>query len=177
MPISFILEFGIRRHKLEITWLASCVRFLLLRVQVAGASWYVASIGRQYSCWSNECKKERDAVPPCVPDFLDCTSDTDTYVRDYWRNSTQVLVKCDAINDEDSGFKFGIFANAFTNEVASSTFMEKYLYCLWWGLRNLRFAFLNCKLTFLLPSLYVSFVFSSLVLQFNGVADYNWRLA
>uniref|UniRef100_A0A1S4A8V9 Cyclic nucleotide-gated ion channel 18 n=2 Tax=Nicotiana tabacum TaxID=4097 RepID=A0A1S4A8V9_TOBAC len=120
-------------------WAGAAYNLLLfmLASHVAGASWYVASIGRQYSCWSNECKKERDAVPPCVPDFLDCTSDTDTYVRDYWRNSTQVLVKCDAINDEDSGFKFGIFANAFTNEVASSTFMEKYLYCLWWGLRNL----------------------------------------
>nr|AWN82520.1 cyclic nucleotide-gated channel 19 [Nicotiana tabacum] len=120
-------------------WAGAAYNLLLfmLASHVAGASWYVASIGRQYSCWSNECKKERDAVPPCVPDFLDCTSDTDTYVRDYWRNSTQVLVKCDAINDEDSGFKFGIFADAFTNEVASSTFMEKYLYCLWWGLRNL----------------------------------------
>ncbi|XP_059294117.1 cyclic nucleotide-gated ion channel 18 isoform X2 [Lycium ferocissimum] len=105
--------------------------------QVAGASWYVTSIARQYSCWSNECRKERDAVPPCVPEFLDCSSFTDSYVRDYWRNSTQVLAKCDAINDEDSGFKFGIFADAFTNEVASSSFMEKYLYCLWWGLRNL----------------------------------------
>ncbi|MCD7452074.1 Cyclic nucleotide-gated ion channel 18 [Datura stramonium] len=104
---------------------------------VTGASWYVASIGRQFSCWSIECKKERDAVPPCIPEFLDCTDAGDSYLRDYWRNSTQVLAKCDAINDEDSGFKFGIFADAFTNEVASSTFMEKYLYCLWWGLRNL----------------------------------------
>ncbi|CAN4082472.1 unnamed protein product [Withania somnifera] len=105
--------------------------------QVAGASWYVASIGRQFSCWSNECKKEHDSVPPCVLAFLDCTSRADSIVRDYWRNSTQVLAKCDAINDEDSGFKFGIFAAAFTNEVASSTFIQKYFYSLWWGLRNL----------------------------------------
>ncbi|KAL6960624.1 Cyclic nucleotide-gated ion channel 18 [Sarracenia purpurea var. burkii] len=30
-----------------------------------------------------------------------------------------------------------MFADAFTTEVASSAFIEKYLYCLWWGLRNL----------------------------------------
>ncbi|XP_059294112.1 cyclic nucleotide-gated ion channel 18 isoform X1 [Lycium ferocissimum] len=120
-------------------WAGAAYNLLLfmLASHVAGASWYVTSIARQYSCWSNECRKERDAVPPCVPEFLDCSSFTDSYVRDYWRNSTQVLAKCDAINDEDSGFKFGIFADAFTNEVASSSFMEKYLYCLWWGLRNL----------------------------------------
>ncbi|KAJ8546324.1 hypothetical protein K7X08_018907 [Anisodus acutangulus] len=120
-------------------WAGAAYNLLLfmLASHVAGASWYVASIGRQFSCWSIECRKERDAVPPCVPEFLDCTSSTDSYVRDYWRNSTQVLAKCDAINDKDSGFKFGIFTDAFTNEVASSTFMEKYLYCLWWGLRNL----------------------------------------
>lgn len=70
-------------------------------------------------------------------------------MRDYWRNSTQVLAKCDAKDDEDSGFKFGIFAAAFTNEVASSTFLEKYLYCLWWGLRNLRFDFLTANLLLL----------------------------
>ncbi|XP_055804903.1 cyclic nucleotide-gated ion channel 18-like isoform X2 [Solanum dulcamara] len=120
-------------------WAGAAYNLLLfmLASHVAGASWYVASIGRQYSCWSIECRKEHDAVPPCILEFLDCTSVEDSYVRDYWRNSTQVLAKCDAINDEDSGFKFGIFADAFTNEVASSTFMEKYLYCLWWGLRNL----------------------------------------
>ncbi|KAJ8566999.1 hypothetical protein K7X08_019207 [Anisodus acutangulus] len=120
-------------------WAGAAYNLLLftLASHVEGASWYVASVGRQFSCWSIECRKERDAVPPCVPEFLDCTSSMDSYVHNYWRNSTQVLAKCDAINDEDSGFKFGIFADAFTNEVASSTFMEKYLYRLWWGLRNL----------------------------------------
>ncbi|XP_049346270.1 cyclic nucleotide-gated ion channel 18 isoform X1 [Solanum verrucosum] len=121
-------------------WAGAAYNLLLfmLASHVAGASWYVASIGRQFSCWAIECNKERDAVPPCILEFLDCSNvDEDSYIRDYWRNSTKVLDKCDAVNDEDSGFKFGIFADAFTNEVASSSFMAKYLYCLWWGLRNL----------------------------------------
>lgn len=57
--------------------------------------------------------------------------------RDYWLNMTSVLSLCDA-NNEDADFKFGMFADAFTSQVASARFIEKNLYCLWWGLRNLR---------------------------------------
>ncbi|KAJ6329861.1 hypothetical protein OIU76_008646 [Salix suchowensis] len=31
----------------------------------------------------------------------------------------------------------GMFANALQQKVLSSDFLEKYLYCLWWGLQNL----------------------------------------
>lgn len=71
--------------------------------------------------------------------FLDCSKANVVGVRrQNWLNDTSVFTRCDAMND-DSDFKFGIFAEAFTSEVASSPFMEKYIYCLWWGLRNLRF--------------------------------------
>ncbi|GJX94169.1 cyclic nucleotide-gated ion channel 18-like protein [Tanacetum coccineum] len=56
--------------------------------------------------------------------------------RKKWLESTGLRTLCDASN-ESSPFKFGMFADAFTSEVASSKFFEKYLYCLWWGLRNL----------------------------------------
>lgn len=59
--------------------------------------------------------------------------------RQYWLNLTHVLENCDPRN-EDNNFKFGMFEDAFTNEVASSRFIVKYLYCLWWGLKNLRCA-------------------------------------
>ena len=48
-----------------------------------------------------------------------------------------MLSECDARESRD--FKFGMFADAFTKDVASSNFMEKYFYCLWWGLKNLRY--------------------------------------
>lgn len=69
--------------------------------------------------------------------YLDCTSlDEHDLERNYWLNMTNVLSRCDANND-DSDFKFGMFADAFTSEVATGTFFQAYLYCLWWGLRNL----------------------------------------
>lgn len=116
--------------------------------QVLGASWYLASIGRQHSCWDQGCKDEYTSVPPCNLKFLDCeSSEMGGIERQYWLNSTSVLSRCDASND-DSDFKFGMFADAFTSEVASSIFIEKYIYCLWWGLRNLRCECLETNIWF-----------------------------
>lgn len=49
-----------------------------------------------------------------------------------------MLSNCDARNS-NVDFKFGMFADAFINDVASKNFVIKYLYCLWWGIRNLRY--------------------------------------
>ncbi|EYU44727.1 hypothetical protein ABFS82_08G013800 [Erythranthe guttata] len=120
-------------------WAGAAYNLLLfmLASHVLGASWYLASIGRQHSCWQERCNDEYDKIPPCRFEFLDCTNaEASSLERQYWLNMTSVLSRCDAKND-DSDFKFGMFADAFTSEVASASFLEKYLYCLWWGLRNL----------------------------------------
>ncbi|XP_038878289.1 probable cyclic nucleotide-gated ion channel 16 isoform X3 [Benincasa hispida] len=105
--------------------------------QVIGAAWYIASIQRQDECWKIECRKEMNTThsPSCVPSFMDC--DTLTLPeRQAWLRVTRVLTKCDALND-DKDFEFGMFADAFTDEVASANFFEKYFYCLWFGLKSL----------------------------------------
>lgn len=112
--------------------------FSKMSVQIFGASWYLLSIQRQHQCWSIECKNEMNAThsPSCDPLFLDCQS-LDKPERLSWLNATKVLTSCDARNDYY--FQFGMFADAFTNDVASAIFIEKYFYCLWWGLRSLRY--------------------------------------
>ncbi|XP_057460001.1 cyclic nucleotide-gated ion channel 17-like isoform X2 [Actinidia eriantha] len=52
-----------------------------------------------------------------------------------WANTTMVFKNCDPGNSIT--FKYGIFENAVTKDVVSSSFIEKYFYCLWWGLQNL----------------------------------------
>ncbi|XP_059645675.1 cyclic nucleotide-gated ion channel 18-like isoform X2 [Cornus florida] len=105
--------------------------------QLLGASWYVLSIERQYSCWRTECTNEHNGThsPSCSPLFLDCKN-FDLPERQYWSKSTEVLTKCDALNTKIE-FKFGMFTDAFKEDVASSGFIDKYFYCLWWGLKNL----------------------------------------
>ncbi|XP_024024506.1 probable cyclic nucleotide-gated ion channel 16 [Morus notabilis] len=120
-------------------WAGAAYNLLLyiLASHVVGASWYVLSIQRQHQCWKLECDKEMNAThsPSCHPSFLDCSSLSNPERR-FWMQGTQVLTSCDALND-DKNFEFGMFEDAFTSEIASSHFTEKYFYCLWWGLRSL----------------------------------------
>uniref|UniRef100_A0A5B7BWX8 Putative Cyclic nucleotide-gated channel 16 n=1 Tax=Davidia involucrata TaxID=16924 RepID=A0A5B7BWX8_DAVIN len=120
-------------------WAGAAYNLLLymLASHVLGASWYVLSIERQYSCWRLECRKEQNGThsPSCSPLFLDCKH-LDQPERQFWLHFTQVLTNCDA-RGSPIDFKFGMFSDAFTEDVASSAFIDKYFYCLWWGLKNL----------------------------------------
>ena len=111
-------------------------------MQVLGSSWYVLSIQRQYKCWRMECAKKMNSThsPSCNPFFLDCST-IGKPERNFWLKSTRVITSCDAKNDDNNDFQFGMFSDAFTNDVASSAFTDKYFYCLWWGLKNLRYIF------------------------------------
>ncbi|ONI08403.1 hypothetical protein PRUPE_5G176000 [Prunus persica] len=111
------------------------VLFCLI-AHIVGSTWYVLSIRRQYECWKGECSKEINKThsPSCKISFLDCSSEGNPE-RDAWLKISKVAESCDANDDKD--FDFGMFAEAFTNEVAGAVFIEKYFYCLWWGMRNL----------------------------------------
>ncbi|XP_021818516.1 cyclic nucleotide-gated ion channel 18 isoform X2 [Prunus avium] len=120
-------------------WAGAAYNLLLfmLASHIVGAVWYLSSIGRQFSCWRQECRRESESMTvSCLTSFLDCNS-KELPERKYWLNVTQVVSNCDAENEKNIKFKFGIFGDAFKNDVANSRFFEKYLYCFWWGLRNL----------------------------------------
>ncbi|XP_017972341.1 PREDICTED: probable cyclic nucleotide-gated ion channel 16 [Theobroma cacao] len=121
-------------------WSGAAYNLLLsmLASHVLGSSWYVLSIQRQYQCWRMECAKEMNAThsPSCNPLFLDCST-IGKPERNFWLKVTRVITSCDAKNDDNNDFQFGMFSDAFTNDVASADFLDKYFYCLWWGLKNL----------------------------------------
>ncbi|THG06375.1 hypothetical protein TEA_006663 [Camellia sinensis var. sinensis] len=118
-------------------WAGAAYNLLLymLASHVLGASWYLLSVDQYTSCWKSVCKKE-SAPTKCLLHYLDC----DTFSHDNrmsWAETTMVFKKCDPkIN---TTLNYGIFENAVTKNVVSSSFIEKYFYCLWWGLQNLRF--------------------------------------
>ncbi|XP_047325905.1 probable cyclic nucleotide-gated ion channel 14 [Impatiens glandulifera] len=117
-------------------WAGAAYNLMLymLASHILGASWYLLSIERQASCWKSACRHESSPTK-CSLGFLDCGSLNDAS-RVAWANVTAVFGNCDPSNDNIS-FKFGIFGNAVTNGVVSTKFLEKYFYCLWWGLQNL----------------------------------------
>ncbi|CAN6449624.1 unnamed protein product [Victoria cruziana] len=112
-------------------WAGAAYNLLLYMIasHVLGASWYLISIERQTTCWKRECKRE-----DCKSSFLYCNTLNDNE-RKTWANVTRVFDKCDPQTSKI--FSYGIFADALSNQVVSTNFLEKYFYCLWWGLQQL----------------------------------------
>ncbi|KAJ4823547.1 putative cyclic nucleotide-gated ion channel 16 [Turnera subulata] len=142
----FLVLFPLNRRIVKTTgvvattaWSGAAYNLLLyvLASHILGATWYLAAIQRQHECWEIQCsleKKNRTKLLACDHMFLDCSSRHDPD-RMAWLQTTELLANCDAKND--LFFHFGLFADAFTNDVASASFIDKFFYCLWWGLRNL----------------------------------------
>ncbi|KAL3613148.1 putative cyclic nucleotide-gated ion channel 14 [Castilleja foliolosa] len=116
-------------------WAGAAYNLLLymLASHVLGASWYLLSIERHATCWKSACMDEYNGTR-CSLRFLDCGT-LGHGDRGMWVNSTLIFSKCDP--GDASYFNHGIFGNAVANNVVSSRFVEKYFYCLWWGLQNL----------------------------------------
>ncbi|KAE8723956.1 putative methyltransferase PMT14 [Hibiscus syriacus] len=91
----------------------------------------LCTLASHYDCWSLECTKEMNAThsPSCNHYFLDCST-VRKPARNAWLKKTNVIINRDAINDDNKDFEFGMFADAFTNNVAYSAFTDKFFYCL-----------------------------------------------
>lgn len=103
---------------------------LVLLFQVLGAFWYLFSIERETTCWKTAC----DNLNGCNRDTLYCGHDAgDGGTIKYLNESCPILTPNETI------FNFGIFLEALqSGVVASNDFPEKFFYCFWWGLQNLR---------------------------------------
>ncbi|KAK3017833.1 hypothetical protein RJ639_003204 [Escallonia herrerae] len=115
-------------------WAGAAYNLLLymLASHVIGAAWYLLSVDRYTSCWKSFCKREISPTK-CSLNYLDCDPSNPSD-RSNWAKNTTVFQTCDP---ENNNFNYGIFANAVTKNVVSSNFLEKYFFCLWWGLQNL----------------------------------------
>ncbi|XP_027173815.1 cyclic nucleotide-gated ion channel 17 [Coffea eugenioides] len=116
-------------------WAGAAYNLLLymLASHVLGAAWYVLSVDRYTSCWKSKCRKENSPVK-CLLGYLDCDApESNDFIT--WASNTSVFSSCDPNGHTD--FKYGIFEKAVDKNVVSSSFVEKYFYCLWWGLQNL----------------------------------------
>lgn len=104
----------------------------ILASQFLGACWYFFSIERKDTCWREQCRNATLANVPCRLEYLYCGAHFDAQ-RDVWHNHTLVFSNCE--NQEI--FDLGIYQQAFNKNIPSSSFVNKYLYCLWFGLQQL----------------------------------------
>jgi cyclic nucleotide gated channel, plant len=101
--------------------------------QVVGALWYLLAFDRQVACWKKYCNNE----PNCETRYMDCGVQQDLN----W-NGTLVFSICDANDTDNPNYDYGMFESLLYNRTPNQSFLKKYFYCLWWGLQNLRYAFI-----------------------------------
>ncbi|PIA37341.1 hypothetical protein AQUCO_03000141v1 [Aquilegia coerulea] len=116
----------------ETAWAGAAYNLMLymLASHVLGSCWYLLSIERQEACWRKVCSLQSAS---CKTGFFDCHHIGESS-RVVWYKSSNITELC---NPNSGFFQFGIYADAVNFEATSSTFFNKYFYCLWWGLRNL----------------------------------------
>ena len=93
-----------------------------------GAFWYLISIERETTCWQEACGRNTT----CNHNTLYCNSISQSF-------NTFLNSSC-PIQEKDPPFDFGIFLDALQSGIVESStdFPQKFFYCFWWGLRNLR---------------------------------------
>lgn len=113
----------------ETAWAGAAFNLFLymLASHVLGAFWYLFSIERATTCWTEACGK----LPGCVHSSLYC----DDQVHDTNFFSTS----CPIQKENKTAFDFGIFLPALQSGIVDSGegFPQKLFYCFWWGLQNL----------------------------------------
>jgi cyclic nucleotide gated channel len=112
---------------------------------VLGAFWYLFSIEREATCWQNACGNNTTCNSSSL--FCDSKAVGDMKGVDSFLNSS-----CPVQTPNTTLFDFGIFLDALDSGVVESTdFPQKLFYCFWWGLRNLRCAYIGSFFLYAAP--------------------------
>ncbi|XP_007011917.2 PREDICTED: probable cyclic nucleotide-gated ion channel 5 [Theobroma cacao] len=124
----------------ETAWAGAAYYLLLYMLcsHIVGAFWYLLAVERNDTCWRRACRDS--GSDKCNKDFLYCgNQQMEGYSTWAGMRSSVLSDKCPADDNNDNPpFDFGIFTNALSSGIVSSTnFFSKYCYCLWWGLQNL----------------------------------------
>lgn len=101
-----------------------------------GAIWYFLAIQRETICWHEACKSTEGCKAIHYCDEIDTSRSTN--------NITFVNEKCPINPANAKLFDFGIFLEALqsVNTAGQINFSTKFFYTLWWGFRNMRFAYI-----------------------------------
>ncbi|KAM0040724.1 putative IQ motif, EF-hand binding, cyclic nucleotide-binding domain, Ion transport [Helianthus debilis subsp. tardiflorus] len=119
----------------ETAWAGAAYYLLLymLASHIVGAFWYLLSVERNDTCWKKACENKN-----INSDLLYCGNEHMQGYSDWISNSTNVLNEACSPDGDKPPFDFGIFTQALSSGIVFSTqFVQKYCYCLWWGLQNL----------------------------------------
>ncbi|KAH9308759.1 hypothetical protein KI387_036670, partial [Taxus chinensis] len=121
----------------ETAWAGAAYNLLLymLASHVLGACWYLLALERQDTCWRKACITNTSI---CQIESLYCKKQLYHSLSIKDKNKGYLETYCNAADSNNPKFDFGMYGPALESGIiASRKFLEKYFYCLWWGLRNL----------------------------------------
>ncbi|KAJ6748824.1 CYCLIC NUCLEOTIDE-GATED ION CHANNEL-LIKE PROTEIN [Salix purpurea] len=119
----------------ETAWAGAAFNLFMymLGSHVIGAFWYLFSIERQTHCWRQACGTQ----DTCRREYLFCDGAGGAGNLSFLDNH------CPITTPNETVFNFGIFLDALQSGVVLSSrgFSDKFIYCFWWGMRNLRYVY------------------------------------
>ncbi|KAI7737884.1 hypothetical protein M8C21_032148 [Ambrosia artemisiifolia] len=140
----------------------------MLGSHVIGSFWYLFSIDRADDCLRAACNHNMN----CKIKDLYCGEKRDQLIDYSFLNTTCTPLQPDQIQTSSSDFDFGIFLDAFQSHVVETKdFPQKFLYCFWWGLRNLSSLGQNLK-----TSTYVWEILFALFISILGLVLFSFLL-
>ncbi|KAM2483458.1 hypothetical protein ACFX1W_041088 [Malus domestica] len=119
----------------ETAWAGAAVNLLLfmLASHIVGAFWYLLSVEREYRCWRDQCNGNVDCKK-----FLYCVPNHDNDASFVAKMNASCPFSDPGNIKNSSVFNFGIYNDALASGVTETKdFPKKFLFCFWWGLRNL----------------------------------------
>ncbi|XP_058199832.1 protein CNGC15b-like [Rhododendron vialii] len=113
-------------------WLGAAYNLMLylLSSHVMGSVSYLLSIQREAACWRSTCDQSNTT---CSYDYFDCMTIGDP-TREAWIQASNMFNVCYA--GTGGTYPYGIYAPGVVAGVTSSSFLQRYFYSLWFGLRS-----------------------------------------
>ncbi|KAL1225544.1 putative cyclic nucleotide-gated ion channel 12 [Cardamine amara subsp. amara] len=134
----------------ESHWAGAALNLFLFLMYsyVFGAFWYVIGVQKKVSCWRDACR--RTQPDECILENLFGPKSVDNSL---FLNTSCPLIDPDEITNSSTKssniYDFGMYIEVLKSgvaEVKPRDFPRKFVFCFWWGLRNLRFVHLNSQL-------------------------------
>ncbi|XP_024400828.1 protein CNGC15b [Physcomitrium patens] len=125
---------------LETAWAGAAFNLILymLASHILGATWYLLSVERQDTCWTDVCLRNAPDKALCRREIFDCAWQGAAVNAWYGNFTTDSNVFCNyiAVPMGADTFNYGIYNNAISNTISSSdlAFSQTYFFCLWQGL-------------------------------------------
>ncbi|XP_058221278.1 protein CNGC15b-like [Rhododendron vialii] len=115
---------------IQASWIGAAynLTLYLLSSHVMGSCMYLLTVQRKAACWRSVCSQDNST---CNESFFDCSS-IGSPIRNQWIQSSNISNLC----SPSGNYPFGIYGPGLASGVTTGTFLQRYFYSLWSGLKS-----------------------------------------